>query len=556
MEEKSLIKEADEKDPGLVRDIVKTLTKTVKTFNAYPRDNPIYQKFATELFEKFNVFFEHNNELPLDVERQSLLYKENEVYQSEERTDNIALLLFVDGIRQINFHKEITLEEIIDFIDILRRAPRSESDTDDDIVTLLWEKNINNMSYTAVEETVDDELVVEESLLQENSVQDSAGETTISGSSFQWRPMSFSSDFMIEPLSDEEKESVKVELSGIEETSLLSSSIELFFELLSNEKDNEAFPEIMRNLAKIVDLKMQKKDIHGIIEIMDRLKKIAVIYRDPKQSEIINNVLAKAGSIENLRILFAESLDSEDIRNYLLLLEKNAISNMLQILGELQDRKHRRLLCEVLAEVGRQDLSAFSEAIKDERWYLVRNVVMILGMIKEPTALKQIEMVLRHPDLRVRREAVRALEGIQAEYTNKLFLVALKDDDLTVRITALKAMRRFRDLNLFQAIKEKASREELKKKSYSEKREILETLAVLGGENAFPILSDLFKKRWLMEKDEITEIRACAAHGLGLIGTPEAVTLLEKEASSRKGLLREACLKALRESRQSGNISR
>lgn len=556
MEEKNLTEKTNEKDLGLVRDIIRTLTKTVKTFNAYPKDNPIYQKFATELFEKFNAFFESNNELPIDIERYSLLYKGNEIYQSDERTDNIALLLFADGIRQIEFYKEITLEEVIDFIDILRLAPKSESDTDDDIVTLLWEKNIRNIGYTAVEDTVDDEFVVEETLLQENSGQDNAEATTISSSSFQWRPMSFSSEFRIEPLSGEEIETIKAELPDIEENSLLSSSVELFFELLANEKDNEAFPEIIQNLSKIIDLRMQKKDIKDIIGIMNRLKEISGIYHDAKQSEMIKNVLAKAGSIENLKILFAESAELEEIRDYLTLLEKNAIHNMLQILGELEDRKHRKLLCEILAEVGRKDIDAFAGAIKDERWYLVRNIAMILGMIKEPAAIKHIETVLRHPDMRVRREAVRALEGINAEDTNKLFLVALKDKDLTVRITALKAMRRFKDPNLFQAIKEKASKEELKKKSFSEKKEILETLAALGGETAFPILSGLFKKGWLLEKDETTEIRACSAYALGHIGTPEAISLLEKETESRKSLLREACLKSLRESRKSGNISR
>lgn len=552
-EKESPAGEVNEKDLGLVREIIRTLTKTVKTFNIYPKDNPIYQKFASELFEKFDTFFESNDELPIDIVQHSLLYKENEVFRSEGKTDNMALLLFADGIRQINFYKGITLDEIIDFIDILRLAPKSEFDTEDDIVTLLWEKNIRNMGYTAVEHTVHDELVIEETLLQESSDQENTGETTIGNASLQWRPMSFSSEFRIEPLSDEEIEAVKSELSDIEENSLLSSSVALFFELLSNENEIEAFPEIMQNLGKIINVRMLKKDIQGTIEIMRRLKNISDLYHDLKQNEMIKSVFSEAGSIENLRILFTESSDLGDIRHYLLHLKKNSIPNMLQILGELQDRRQRRLLCDILVEVGRQDIQALAEAMNDERWHLVRNIVMILGLIKDPAAIKYIEKVLRHPDLRIRREAVRALESIHSDEANRLFLAALKDDDLTVRITALKAMRRFKDSNLFQAIKEKSSKEELKKKSFSEKKEILETLAVLGGENAFPILSDLFKKGWLIEQYEITEMRACAAYGLGLLGTPEAISLLEKETESRKGLLREACLRALKESRQSGS---
>lgn len=556
MEEETSIPEVSEKNLAFVRDIIRTLTKTLKTFTTYPKDNPIYQKFAAELFEKFGAFFQSNDELVLDVGQYSLSYMDKEVYHNEEKTDNIALLLFADGIRQLQFYKEITLDEIIDFIDILRSAPKSEADADDDIVTLFWEKDIRNMGYNAVEDTVEDELVIEETLLSENNDAEGPREGGVGGSSFQWRPASFSTDFKVDSLSDRDLDSIKADMSGLGEDSLVSSSARLFFELLSSEADGEAFPEIMQNLSKIIDFMMKKKDLKGIIDLINRLREISEVYQDPGQREMIARVFTKAGSVEVLKILFSESGETGDIRNYLLLLDKEALPAMLDLLGELQDRKHRKLLCEVLAEVGRKDIELFSESMRDERWYVVRNIVMVLGMIKEPSVMKHLETALRHSDPRVRREAARALEGLQAEGTNRLLLMAMKDADLAVRITVFKAMRRFRDPALLQAVKERATREELKDKPFSEKKEIIETLAVLGGENVLPILSDLFKKGWLIEKNEVTEIRACAAYGLGRIGTAEAVSLLEKETDSRKGLLREACLKVLRELRQSGNISR
>ncbi len=558
MDDEGIELKVTEKDLGLIRDILRTITKTVKTFNVYPKDNPIYQKFATELFEKFSTFFESNDELAIDVEQYSLFYKENEVFQSEERADNIALLLFADGIRQINFYKGITFDEITDFIDILKFVQKSKTNDDDDIVTLLWEKNIKNMGYTALEDTVDDDLAVEESLLQEGLEMKDFTETTVSSKSYSESAIEYTvyPEFKIEPLTRDELETIKDELSGIEEKSLLSSAADLFFELLSYEKDVEAFSGIVPNIGKILDIRIQKKDIHGALEILEGLKNISTVYDTSEQSEIINTVVSKAGNLENLRILFRASPDTAEIRQYLLYLGKHLIPNMIQMLGELEDRKQRRLLCEILAEMGKQDIDVFSVTMNDNQWYLVRNIVMILGMTKDPAALKYLEQGLRHPELKVRREAVKAIVGIQSEETKKLFLMALKDDDLTVRITALKALKRFKDPALFQVLKEKVSREELKKKSFEEKKEIIETLAVLGGDNAFPLVSDLFKKKGLIEKAEITEIRASAAYGLGLIGIPQALSLLEKETGSRKSILREACLKALRGLQQSGDNSR
>jgi hypothetical protein len=555
MEEDNETVEVDAKELERVRDIFKTLSVAIKTFAIYPKDNPIYQKFANELFEKCNIFFESADKLAIDVEQYALFYRGNEVFRSEERNDNLALLLFVDGIRQINFYKEISSSELTDFIDILGIASRSETNDDDDIVTLLWEKNVKNMGYTEVEDTVDDSLAVEESLLSQeldkvNIEGIGVGGTFSSGPS----DMPVAGPMGETPLGEEEITIIKGEFASLEETTLLSSAIALFVDLISNETNSEAFPDIILSLGKIIDIRMKYGDIKGTIEIVTYLRKISGVYHDPKQLAMILNTINIAGSLDNLRLLFIRQAESGDIRRYLLLIGKESIPLMIQLLGELQEMKQRKLLCEILAEIGGESIEAFSEGLNDERWYLVRNIAMIIGMTKAPAAVKYLERIMGHANMKVRREVIKALEGITSEETKDLFLIAIKDDDLTIRTRALKALRRFKDPVLFKMLKGNTSVEELKKKPFEEKRGLLETLAVIGGDEAFPLLADLFKKRGLLEKEDITEIRACAAYGLGIINTPEALSLIEKEKGSRKDILREACVKALKESQAIGNI--
>lgn len=547
MDEEEVTIAVGEQELALVRDMTRTLTKTVKTFNVYPRDNPIYQKFAAELFEKFNLFFGSADELPLDIEQYALLYKGHEVYRSEEKTDNIAMLLFADGIRQITFQKGITSGEITDFIDILRLAPKSDVSDDDDIVTLLWEKNIRNMGYTAVEDTIDDDLAVEEGLIRdildretsEGPAADASSLVTPAGGTFP-------SDTTIEALTDAELGALRDELSGMNEASLLSSAVDLFFELLLYEVSTEAFPEIVQSIGRIMDIRMRGKDIAGTIEVLTGLKIISEIYDAGSQRELTDRTISRAGSLENLRILFRTSSDNKEIGRYLNLLDYPMVPEMIQVLGELEDRKQRRLLCELLAEICKKGINALVRALDDERWYLVRNIVMILGMTKEPGAVGHLEKVLRHPDVRVRRETIRALDSIASAETGSFLLAALKDDDLAVRMASLRALRRLKNPGSFEVLRKGLSRDELRKKPFAEKKELLETAAVLGGENAFPLLSELFEKGGFFEKDDVTEIRASAAYGLGLLRTAEATALLEQEKNSKKNVLREACIKALK----------
>jgi hypothetical protein len=547
MEDNAIDAGISEKDIELAGDIFKTITKTVKTFNVYPKDNPIYKKFASDLFEKFNAFFESNEELAVDIEQYSLLYKGKEVFHSEDKLDNIALLLFADGLRQLTFYKGITSDEITDFIDVMRIAPKSDMNDDDDIVTLLWGKNIMNMGYTTAEDTVNEDRIIEESLLQDGGEPEEGTEIAEGSKSFaqsvQTGPLY---EFRAEQLTDEEIRAIKEGLREINEDSLLSSAVALFFEVIADKDNAEVLREIVLDLGKIMDIRMKMKDLRSGLEILAGLRKISSDGLTEKQNEAIRETIDRAGSPESIRTLFEAASDNSEIRQYLVLLGKRLIPNMLQVLGELEDRKQRRFLCEVLAGLGKEDISAFGDAIEDARWYLVRNLAMIMGMTRNPSAVKHIAKVLKHPELRVRREAARALDNIHSDETREHLLDAINDEDFTVRIIAIKSIRRFRDPDLFEMFKKYVSREDLKVKSFDEKREMLETYAVLGGEKAFPLLSDLFRKKGMLEKDETTEIRASAAYGLGLVGSPEALSLVESEKGSRKSLLREACINILR----------
>lgn len=546
--------EVSELEIELVKDIFKTITKTIKTFNVYPKDNPIYRKFVSELFEKFSVFFDSSDELTIDIRQYSLLYKDHEVFSSEERSENIAMLLFADGIRQLDFHKGIGDEELTDFIEIIRTALKSKADDEDDIVTLLWEKNIRNMGYTAVEDTIDDELAVEDGLFQKDRVESVGEETTVGDGSFQWRPESAAAVIEIPPPSEEDLSAAAEEIAAISETATLSAAIDLFFELLKSEPGIEFFPEIVMSTWRILAVRLQKRDIEECIRILSGLSDIAAVC-DPNRLEVVKGVLSKAGEPENLSRV-AESSEGEQVRRYFSLVAGNSIRSIVQILADVQDRKQRKIICEVLAETGRDAVEILGELAEDTRWYLVRNIVFVLGLIRDPSAVKYLEKTAKNPDVRVRRETVRALENIRVEETKRIFLGMLKDPDLTIRVSALKSLRRFKDSAIFGTLKGSASRDELKKRPFVEKRELLETLAVLGGDEAIPILSGLLKKRWLIEKDDSTEIRAAAAYGLGLVGGPEAKALLEREADSRKRLLKQACANALRVLQANGNIRR
>jgi HEAT repeat protein len=170
---------------------------------------------------------------------------------------------------------------------------------------------------------------------------------------------------------------------------------------------------------------------------------------------------------------------------------------------------------------------------------------MILGMMKDSAAIKYIEGAINHPEIRVRKEAVRALDSIGTEEIMGPLMTALRDSDAGIRTSALKISRRFGGKKLFDIVKERILAGDLKERPFTEKKELFEALAQTGRDTAFPILSEFFKKKGLFRKAETEELRVCAAYGLGILGTRESIMLLVKGIREKEGFLSSTCKKAL-----------
>jgi len=529
----------EEQDLILIKDILKSLSKALKIFKAYPQNNPIYQKFARELHEKFNLFFEGYDSIPLTVEQFSLSFKGKEVFNNKERTDNIALMLFVDGIREISFKKDMTMDELIGFVDIFRIVSEGKN-LEDDIVTLLWERNFEHIGYSVSEWFVEDDLLLkEEPLLDEAS-----GERIPFGATYIDVLIPSGLDFKIAPLKPDELASLKEESEKIEGDTLLIDLLELFFETITAENDIEDFRGFAENIGKIIDIMLSKGSLKKAAEIIERLRNLIDSVTIQGYKDIINKVIDSAGDEERIKGLLGGERDLEDLQAYLSLLNKNAIKPLLDILGGVEDRKVRRVVCNALSIIGKQDIETFARGIHDKRWYVVRNILMIFGMMDDPRVLSYVKEGLRHPEPRVRKEAIKTLGSIGSEEIKWPLIGALKDKDSSVRIEALKILRRFEGEGLFETLKEIVLKTDFIERSFTEKKEFLETLGETGKEKAFPILSRFFKRRGLFRSIEREELRASAAYGLGLIGSKEAIALLEK-GSRKRGIIGDACKEAL-----------
>ncbi|MDA8173468.1 MAG: HEAT repeat domain-containing protein [Nitrospiraceae bacterium] len=545
-EERAGVTEPDERSLALARDIFKTFTKTLKTLNVYPRQNPIAQKFIAELFEKMDGFFADHELLDVEVSQFSMSYMGQEVFFSEDRQDNLALSLFIDGIRGFAFLRGISRDEIEIFIDILKTASRGEN-SEDDVVTLLWEKELEHVRYFVPEQLGEEETDLQERFISSGQQTPQVAGQGIQGEYSELTIIPAGMEMDVQPISDEEMRDLRAELSAINPAALLKTIAGMFFELMQTETELSSYGNYVKGLFSIMEL---WEDHGNTADFLYFGKKTADFFgrADNEKRELLARLIDKLTGIEDIRWFMSASRDAGERQEYLAWVAGQSTGNLVLFLGDVEDRKARHMICGLLAAEAARDIAPFVRFLTDERWFLVRNIIMLLGQSKNPAAVKPIEGMLAHSEARVRKECMKALDMIGAPEAKGPLMKLLEDRDSAIRTGALKALKKYGGEDLLSYVTSAVQADGFTKRTFSEKREFLEVLGSLGKEQAFPLLRGFFRKRGFFKKDQIIELRAAAAYGLAFVQDEEAFKMLKKGARSRKSLVREACLNSLKSS--------
>ncbi|MEA3365511.1 MAG: HEAT repeat domain-containing protein, partial [Candidatus Hydrogenedentes bacterium] len=106
---------------------------------------------------------------------------------------------------------------------------------------------------------------------------------------------------------------------------------------------------------------------------------------------------------------------------------------LFQALADEPNRSKRRRLILAFIDLGDDTVYFLSRMIEHREWYVVRNVVYLLGRLKSPAGLGALERVQHHTDIRVRREVLRAAAFIRGPEAEGLLRRCLDDPEPVIR---------------------------------------------------------------------------------------------------------------------------
>ncbi|MBP1771614.1 MAG: hypothetical protein H6P99_777 [Holophagaceae bacterium] len=251
---------------------------------------------------------------------------------------------------------------------------------------------------------------------------------------------------------------------------------------------------------------------------------------------LMDAVVQRAFSLERDQMIL-------QVHPYLEFLGDPMTRHLVARLGEEADRTRRGRLVEAVRSMGPSALPALLDALASPAWYLVRNALTLLADLGDAGCVPATIPLLRHPEPRVRRTAVRALWKLGGPVAEPHLLARMKDADAETLQEILFALGQLRSEGSLGSVSELAQDKRVIEKL---RIQALDTMGHIASPKAIPMLMECLRRKSFFGGGESQPIRLAAARALAAMGHPEATAALQRAVDAEpKGEEREAMRRLL-----------
>jgi HEAT repeat protein len=578
-------------DPELtsVKRVLALLDKTAKSSRTYGAANPVAQKFFQQLFEALTAHLNNYHKLAFLIQRSELYFNGEVVYQSEQDSSNesVAFKLYSDGIRELAFLEGLPSEDLTFLLDSLWDSV-DPAEEDDDIVTRLWSKNLSTITIVTAEEIAKSSaggeafalhaagmMEASESSLREildreqarakkesgtGTGQDSgtgssdggtpAGEKQGTGSSGQ--ASRFKSGLAGYEVSDEEFAQLAKEIETESSRDNTTYILDMLTAILASEKSPAILTKLLDLWGQVLDSLMAQGKWIVLESVLGLLQVTAEMRPDlgDDHKKQLASLLDTLGRPDRMRMIEGylnrtPNATTDGLATVLLSMTSAGIPALCTLLASLEHPPHQAIVSEALEILAKDQPDHLLRGLSDRRPRYVRNLLAILLKWNNPRFADSIEKLVRHPDVQVRKEVVRAI-GIFRPSGNGTKLISLvTDTEESVRFAALKLLMTGQYTAPYSAWSPIISADTFMDRPLSEKRAVFQAMRATSHDEVLPYFERLITEWSWTNRKKKDELAALAAEALGKLATPAALAALAQGQKKGSAAVRQACATAL-----------
>ncbi len=268
--------------------------------------------------------------------------------------------------------------------------------------------------------------------------------------------------------------------------------------------------------------------------IVSELRKIAETKANPTITQEVDNIIGELSDpivLEQLvRLMDDGSLDpsSEDLATLLGALQPEAITVLIHAIPAVTHGEVRQKLHETLERLARLNLDFMASLIQSPEPAVAAEAARIAGRLQMNGTAEVVASLLDRPEREVRLAAVESLALLRTSMSGAPLLGALTDASRDVRVAAAKGLAKMKYRPGYKELEDHVTGKELKTRDLTEQLAFFEAYALAAGQEGTRLLNRLLNGRRFLWLKHSSQVRACAARGLGLIGGEDAEAALNR----------------------------
>lgn len=542
-----------------VEDALRTLAKAHRAAQLYLPNNPTRIGTFEAAIASFAAVWEFADPLHIEIHETSLLWKGRIIYDDAERgAEGLPWLMYRDGLRLLILRSGFETASLESMLGVFQRA-RSVSTDEDDLVTLLWVADLAHVTYHHVEST--------------SNTPPSLASETVQLRGVELLPLGVPG-VESTPVGDGPPPGV-IRLEDFDETLYFLEPKETAYledEIRREYADDPrhgAVASVFEIIAMPVDLATRVE----ALEILDSLlldfltasdfEMVAVLLRDatftrqqvtdaPEIAAALGALSARLSEPPVMRQLLqaideaARAPNGEVLETLFAELHPTALQSLLGWLGAAQPSVARAGIERATLRLAGAHTAELMRMLEHPDPNVVHGALRIATTLATPAVVPALARLLAGSDAAVRIEVVAALREIATPGAMQVLDGAIDDNDRDVRVATFRAIAVRKHAPALPRLRAALRRRELRSADLGEKMALFEAFGTLCGDAGVSELDGMLNSRGMIGAREPTEVRACAARALGLIGTSSSRAALQRASDSKDMVVRSAVTRAQR----------
>jgi hypothetical protein len=290
-------------------------------------------------------------------------------------------------------------------------------------------------------------------------------------------------------------------------------------ELMEQDVENRSVEAISRNLEEMVPYFLEAGDFQSLVGIHQHLCRLREVPQPSFSMAVHRSIDIFAGEGFVTQVL--DGLDEwgkdqyPTIREMIGQIGVPFVDQLLDRLAEEPLMSRRRLYMECLLRIGAPASGFIVGRLHDPRWFVVRNLVVLLRELNDPETLRPLSRLFTHPHPKVQYEVMRTCLHFNDPRADRYLLHELEQSDATFLAGIVRLAANSRNPEVVCRLTELLNSRGNSEAELVLKGAIIGSLAEMASVQALPGLAAFIESRSLFTNKALLKLKLDAVASLG-----------------------------------------